>query len=308
LRQRLRELVYEVRNRRTFGDLYQHDRMLADRARNDAYWAALGKHLSTGDVVIDVGAGSGVLSLFAARHGARVHAAKHGPIVQVAERVARDNGVTSIEFPHPQPAAGAARAGGRDRPRADRRRALRRAGRDQHRGSARPAAQARRADPPASACPVHRARRGPRGYAGAFRVAAGAARLRFEALEALRQKQKPSYLYRSFRPFPFERFLCRPDPVVSVDLLTVRPADLPTEISCERTVESDGTLDGYCVYFDAFFDDEIGFTSSPQARATNWANPLLRVTPRRVKAGERLRFSLRARDLADPSSWEWDWR
>jgi type I protein arginine methyltransferase len=283
--------------------------MLADRARNDAYWAALGKHLSPGDLVIDVGAGSGVLSLFAARHGARVHAVEHGPIVKLAEQVARDNGVTSIEFhrSHSQRLELPEQADAIIHEQigdalfdervvtniADLRDRLLKPG-----GRIHPHLLALYIEP----VEVREDLRAPFAWQQELHG------LRFEALEPLREKQKPGYLYRSFRPFPFERFLCRPEPVVSVDLLTVRPADLPTEISYERTVESDGILDGYCVYFDAFFDDEIGFTSSPEARATNWANPLLRVAPRPVRAGQALRFSLRARDLAEPRSWEWDWR
>src|ERR1044072_1226466 len=72
-------LIYQMRNRRLFADLYQHDRMLADRARVDAYWEALSKHVREGDVVLDLGSGTGVLSFFAAKQGARVHGIEHSP-------------------------------------------------------------------------------------------------------------------------------------------------------------------------------------------------------------------------------------
>ena len=67
---RVRRLVYSVRNRRLFADLAQHDRMLADSVRIEAYYDALSAHIRPGDVVVDLGTGSGVLGFFAARLGA----------------------------------------------------------------------------------------------------------------------------------------------------------------------------------------------------------------------------------------------
>lgn len=56
-------------------DIYHHDTihqaMLADQVRNDAFARALGHVVGAQDVVLDVGAGSGVLSAMAARAGAR---------------------------------------------------------------------------------------------------------------------------------------------------------------------------------------------------------------------------------------------
>src|SRR3712207_631165 len=76
---RIRSLVYAAWNRRRFTDLLQHDRMLADSVRVDAYHDALATHIRPGDVVVDLGTGSGVLAMFAAKLGAaRVHAIEHG--------------------------------------------------------------------------------------------------------------------------------------------------------------------------------------------------------------------------------------
>lgn len=48
-----------------------HVPMLNDRMRNDAYYRALEKVITPDSVVVDVGAGSGLLSCMAAKLGAR---------------------------------------------------------------------------------------------------------------------------------------------------------------------------------------------------------------------------------------------
>ena len=132
--------------------------------------------------------------------------------------------------------------------------------------------------------------------------------IRFGALERLLARQGHGYLYRTFRPLPFDRFLCRPEPVVSIDLETANESDLPKRIAYDRPVEREGLLDGFCVYFEARFDDEIAFTSSPADPPTSWGTPFLRVRPRRVAPGDSVRLELTTDDLAHPSSWSWNWR
>jgi protein arginine N-methyltransferase 1 len=67
--------------------------MIADEARTSAYTAALEKVLRPGDVVLDLGAGTGIFSLLACRLGARrVHACDANPAVQLARDLGRANG------------------------------------------------------------------------------------------------------------------------------------------------------------------------------------------------------------------------
>lgn len=303
---RARRVLYELRNRRLFADLFQHDRMLADRVRTDAYWAGIGKHVADGDVVIDLGTGSGVLAMFAAKQGARVHAVEHGPIVEAARAVARSNGMTGIEF---------------------------------HRTNSRRLELDEKVD-----AIVHEQigdavfdehvvaniadlrdrflKPGGRIYPGRLDMYVEPVQLRedmrapfasqqrlhgidFSALRELEAQQPHGYLYRLFRPFPFGHFLSQPEPVVSIDLSTAHHSDLPTEIRYQRDVVRPGHLDGYCVYFDAYFDDDLSFTTSPAGPGTSWATPFLRVPSRHVETGERISLSLTCDDLAEPSSWRW---
>ena len=70
-----------------------HRLMLSDRIRTEAFRDAIEKVVKPGDVVADVGAGTGILSLFAARAGAkRIYAIERTPIGQQAELIAQANG------------------------------------------------------------------------------------------------------------------------------------------------------------------------------------------------------------------------
>jgi hypothetical protein len=70
-----------------------HHSMLVDDERTKAFFAALMGEVQPGDVVVDIGAGTGVLSVFCAMAGARhVYAIEEGPIADVAARTIADNG------------------------------------------------------------------------------------------------------------------------------------------------------------------------------------------------------------------------
>ncbi|HEX2210784.1 MAG TPA: class I SAM-dependent methyltransferase [Longimicrobium sp.] len=77
-----------------------HGQMVADRVRMDAYMAALEGTVRPGCVVLDIGAGTGLMALAAARLGARkVYGVEPGDSVHVARAVARDSGLADrVEF------------------------------------------------------------------------------------------------------------------------------------------------------------------------------------------------------------------
>lgn len=71
-----------------------HRSMLADTVRNDAYAAAIREVVAPGDLVLDIGAGSGLLAMMAARAGAsRVVACEANPaLAATAREIVRRNG------------------------------------------------------------------------------------------------------------------------------------------------------------------------------------------------------------------------
>ena len=76
--------------------------MIADGVRMAAYEAAMRRVITPGSVVLDIGAGAGIMSLLAAKLGARrVVAVEPNPLVRVGSRLAVENGFAScITFVH----------------------------------------------------------------------------------------------------------------------------------------------------------------------------------------------------------------
>lgn len=303
---RARAFVYRLRNAYIFSDLAQHDRMLHDEVRVEAYHRAIQAHVAPGDVVVDVGTGTGILSAFAARRGARVHAVEHGPIIETAKAVVADNGITGITFHRTH-------SGSFDPGEpvdtilheqigdalfdeqvvaniADLRDRILRPG-----GRILPAKLDLYIEP----IQLRSDRRVP--FAWENRLHG----VDFRRLRDLEPKQTYSYRYGSMRAEDLGQLLCAPEPVVRVDLMTARPDDLPRRITYERPVVADGSHDGYAAYFIVAFDEENTFSNRPDGPQTSWGIPFLRVQSRPVRAGEAIRLDLVAGHLADPNSWSW---
>ena len=80
-----------------YAEIEVHRTMICDRIRTGAFRRAIDSVVSPGDVVLDVGAGSGILSLFAARAGAaRVYAVERTTVAAMAQQLAAANGVGEI--------------------------------------------------------------------------------------------------------------------------------------------------------------------------------------------------------------------
>ena len=78
-----------------YGDIELQRRMVSDRSRTDAFAAAIHEVVQPGDVVLDVGTGTGILAMFAAKAGARkVYAIDATDITEVAIDLVKANGLS----------------------------------------------------------------------------------------------------------------------------------------------------------------------------------------------------------------------
>ncbi len=74
-------------------ELRTHCECLSDEVRTESFERAISEVVKLGDVVVDVGTGTGILAFFACRAGAsRVYAVDPSPVVGYAEQVAHLNG------------------------------------------------------------------------------------------------------------------------------------------------------------------------------------------------------------------------
>lgn len=85
-----------------YSSLEQQRWMVADRPRTDAFAMAIAEVVKPGDVVIDVGAGTGILSILAAKAGARrVIAVEYSDMANLASELIKHNGLENqIEVFH----------------------------------------------------------------------------------------------------------------------------------------------------------------------------------------------------------------
>jgi protein arginine N-methyltransferase 1 len=302
-------LVYDLMNEADFGGLAEHEEMLSDSVRVDAYHRAIQRGVTPGDVVLDLGTGTGLLAFLASRLGARrVYAVEHGEVIEVAREIARLNGFTNIEFvqansreyspPEPIDVLLHEQMGDelfnenmvqnvldlRDR-------ALRPGGRIL------PSRFRLYVEPVVMLEPM-RVRRFwnidlPEGI--------DLRPMEHSALASRFDTGRNEQLW--VRPGSVASTVGDPVPILEVDLQNLRSADeLETEHVVERTAAVDAIVDGACVWFEAVFDDETTLTTSPLATNTSWGNRMYRLD-REIGAGETLRLHVHLGQLVDASTW-----
>jgi SAM-dependent methyltransferase len=80
-----------------YAEIEVHRTMICDRIRTEGFRRAIDAVVRPGDIVLDVGAGTGILSLFAARAGAaRVYAVERTTVAALAQELAAANGFAEV--------------------------------------------------------------------------------------------------------------------------------------------------------------------------------------------------------------------
>ena len=67
--------------------------------------------------------------------------------------------------------------------------------------------------------------------------------------ELWRERAQPPNIVRSIRPYEIDYLLTDPEKLYSCDIQTMGKDDMPKEFRARRTVQRDGRLDGFCLFF-----------------------------------------------------------
>lgn len=303
-------VVYDLINGSNFAGLEAHEEMLSDRVRVETYRRGIHRTVQAGDVVVDLGTGTGLLAFMASRAGARkVYAVEHSDFIQVAQEIADLNGFTNIEF---------IRANSREFTPAEpvdvvlheqmgdelfnenmlenvldlRDRVLRPGGRILP-------AKFKLFVEPVTMNDDMRVRRFWNIYLpdgidlSATQHSPVAARF-----DSGRNEQF------WLRPHSVASTIGDPEPIIAFDLHTLESLEsIPTQHVIERTASADAIVDGCCIWFEAHLDDDTMLSTSPLAPVTSWGNRVFRLD-QEIARGDTLRLDVRLGQIVEPSTWE----
>lgn len=276
--------------------------MIADRARMDAYRAAMARAVKPGDVVLDIGAGTGILSLIACQLGAsKVHAIEPSDALAVGRELAHANGFADrIEF-HYKPSFELTLEERADVMVSDLR------GNLPPYGSHLPAiVDARRRLLAPGGAQI-----GQRDVLIAQLV--GDAALYEEAVGAWKHAPgldlSPALRWATHNARKVDlaqaRLLGAPRPIIELDYRTLESAD--ARGSAQWEVTEDAAAHGLGVWFDASLFDEIGFSCAPDRPRTIYGQMFFPFTePLALRRGERVTVTLSATLVGQEYVWQWN--
>lgn len=285
-----------------YGDLELQRRMVADRWRTDAFAAAIRDAVRPGDVVLDVGTGTGVLAMLAAKAGAsKVYAIDQAEIAQSAANLVKANGLedtvkvlrgpaAELELPEKVDLLVSEWLGHMafvenmlDDVLLARDRVLKPDGRML------PAKVEVKLAPLGD--PVLYFHDGP----GYWRRDVHG--LDFSSLEAL-ELQQGRTLQTRVEP---ATLLSAPAVLSAIEPATCHLDDPYTEGTAELVVEREGVLTGFVGWFETDLSDNVRLETGPQWPETHWSQTSFTCPPRHVEAGERLELRYRLdRDEQEP--------
>lgn len=279
---RLSNAIMDVYNNDEFSNLYEHEKMLADTVRMDTYQKAIKKHIREGHRVVDLGTGSGILSMFASQCKPEViYAIDHSDFIEVAQKAARENGAEAIQFRkvnsrtfdslekldvllHEQIGDDLFDENMIENILDLKRRVLKKD------GIVLPGRFELFLEP----ISLHPDFRVPyvwekpyNGFDFGF----------LKDTELSKKYMKRGYNQRFLEPYSVENLMCTPVPVMEIDLNKDEQNEMnERRMVQKKTIIQSGQMDGVCLYFNIIFDDEISFDTSPMHKKTSWSNRVFR--------------------------------
>jgi protein arginine N-methyltransferase 1 len=301
---------YRQFNELYFADLHEQERMLADEPRMAFYHEAISRHIKSGDRVIDLGTGTGILAAFASRQGAaQVYAVDHSSIIDHAMQLGAENGIENVDFEdvhstkfyleEPVDVILHEQIGDylfdeamvpnvcdlRDR--------LLKPG-----GLILPSQFELFCEP----MTLHDDRRVP--FIWELTNVHG---FDFSSMERSRPQDPEYYSMTSCDLSVVKHFLGEPAPIVEVDLHTITESTFPLSVKLTRKVTRSGLIDGLVIFMKAKVDDDLVLSSSPldPGRAPHWGFRILRLDQSHAEIGDELEVTLTVKDWADVDTWAW---
>lgn len=293
-----------VERRNFFEDIFVHEKMLADSVRVNAYFTAIERYVRPQDCVLDIGTGTGVLAFFAAAKRARkIYAIDHSnKMLNYARATAEANNFTNLSFV---------------------------------------CSNSYRFRPAESIDVILQEQMGvglfdegmvealidirDRCLAPGGRILPAKFEFYLEPVQLVEQERIPliqelrlhgvafprplnldrAYYFKEIFPRDVNFMLCDPKPVFGFDLSTLTLDQLPKRFCLTKPVVKRGAVDGICMYFKAIFDDEISFSTGPEALKTHWPMLFYRTAARPYRIGESFELQVEAPNLSEPHSWSW---
>ena len=303
----LSALYYDVANIEYFTNLQAQESMLADAARIGAYYNAILKYVKEGDVVLDLGTGTGILSFFAAlKKPKKIYAIEHSQkIIEGAQLVADYNGITNIEFINAHSKNVTLKeevdvilqeqmgpflfdenmienvVDLRDRTLKEKGKIL--------------PSKFEVFIEPVKLVDKHRV---------PFIWEQNLYNISFECFKYLRG-ETGHYGHRFIEAGAVDYSLCKPEAVLFVDLENIKIDEIRRPIQYVRRISRDGRLDGFCFWFNVVFDEEISFNTSPFGSTTNWGHLFLRSESKDYKEGDTIQFSMAIGNVSDRNTYRW---
>lgn len=280
-----------------YDDVATHADMLLDTERMRAFRDAITRVVRPGDIVVDVGSGSGILALLAAQAGAReVYAIERGAMARLIEKAAQRNGfgdvvkvfrgdARNVALPKPPTVIVSEMIGSF---------AL-----DEDFLGLLGSVRARCA-PDVRVIPASLSIRlalasMPEARAELESIENGLGVRLDDLAEALRSRPALAWV--------------RADEIVSSATADARfrvGDATPRVVSGNVTASKTGTADAIIGWFEAELADGVSITSSPSAPKTHWANLVFPLpVPLPIVAGETIELEVRPRLFTDRGTWSW---